>query len=938
MDKKILKLIFGGITLISITACQKGASSDEDLKEAISLNLCQSKATSVGEDGASILSEAGAEPKQIVSYSLDAEGIDCSTNQSVSWKALGSSSLQPMNESGTEVISSYKKAGTYVMTAQIQTEGSTEVVEVSQKTVIANGLALTGPDVSTVNTPNSFSLVNVLGSGAESATWDFGDGSATESGLGPISHTYLSAGTYTVTSQVLLGNGDSISLSTVIQVLDETGGNSCLASLAISGPSEGVVGVPVPLSTYIPACLTLDIGSIYWEFGDQGSPSFNQNVEHTYTSAGSYLIVVTLYRVGESAPFVTLTHSITITEATGEEEEEEGTSPHLCPVEGELRQVLGGIYSEENSCGVNGKRVNSFRDKITERCQLVGEIREWVEVSKSPELTNEGVCQDQSCLVDAADIDQANPLQLGLQMIQGKYYLAHGSTLTYYLTSSPSSTCSSVSRLKTCNNGSLSGDESANHLICRNGCGDFGVHGDKKSGVETGSETAPVTCAFGEPGVNDLFQLVSDQQCVDGQVISSNSRRGELKVKGMCPTYSWAPTESYTSCTEACGGTQSLIHQCKSASGESVPNERCSGEAPIVTRVCDGDPASVAYQKIDTTLEEGGASKMCPRNEIGVIISQREVFKTKKYECINHEVALASEETSYGAWKTVEHCKQFVAYRCSGDSLSRSAALGRYKWMRKCQSQVPAIDEFLTEFSDFTTTVSGGAETLTYNSKQLYPTFARYMAGRDPQWKAPTSESSSCAVPSNIYVAAVCTASCATPEQQILTAPFEDVKEMAYKAFIENWMEEVQFVATMKDQDSLSSSKMTLTAVNQWVTELYDTENDILTFRTQSGGSLRVTTNHPVLSEEGSMWLASEFKVGDSLVMQGGLLDSIVSIEPSVHFGKVYNLFVESSDPKANVVSTNGYLNGTAFFQNEGADLLNHEVLRNQLIHGVFEE
>ena len=131
---------------------------------------------------------------------------------------------------------------------------------------------------------------------------------------------------------------------------------------------------------------------------------------------------------------------------------------------------------------------------------------------------------------------------------------------------------------------------------------------------------------------------------------------------------------------------------------------------------------------------------------------------------------------------------------------------------------------------------------------------------------------------------------------------------------------------------------MTLTKVNQWITELYDTENEVLTFETQSGGTLTVTTNHPILTEEGSMKLASDFKEGEFLVRHGGLLDQIVSITPSVHVGKVYNLYVESSDPKSNVVSTNGFLNGTAFFQNEGSEMMNHEVLRKQLTRGAFDE
>ncbi len=118
--------------------------------------------------------------------------------------------------------------------------------------------------------------------------------------------------------------------------------------------------------------------------------------------------------------------------------------------------------------------------------------------------------------------------------------------------------------------------------------------------------------------------------------------------------------------------------------------------------------------------------------------------------------------------------------------------------------------------------------------------------------------------------------------------------------------------------------------------ELFDTEHKVIDFHMRSGRVLRVTPNHPVLAADGSMKRADEFKVGDSLVELGGRLDPIVSLVANMHFGKVYNVFVKSSEPQRNVVVTNGYLNGTAFFQNEGASHLNKVLLRKKLLRGVF--
>jgi hypothetical protein len=83
--------------------------------------------------------------------------------------------------------------------------------------------------------------------------------------------------------------------------------------------------------------------------------------------------------------------------------------------------------------------------------------------------------------------------------------------------------------------------------------------------------------------------------------------------------------------------------------------------------------------------------------------------------------------------------------------------------------------------------------------------------------------------------------------------------------------------------------------------------------------------------------LASDFKVGQNLVKFGGASDRIVAIEHEKYFGKVYNVFVKSASPQHNVVITSGFLNGTAFFQNEGASNMNREILRKKLTHGALK-
>ena len=159
---------------------------------------------------------------------------------------------------------------------------------------------------------------------------------------------------------------------------------------------------------------------------------------------------------------------------------------------------------------------------------------------------------------------------------------------------------------------------------------------------------------------------------------------------------------------------------------------------------------------------------------------------------------------------------------------------------------------------------------------------------------------------------------------------------MQYSTFLEALTQNHKYVATLRSESNLHSRSLQATKVEQWVTEMMDSEHDILNFQIRSGGTLRLTPNHPIVTSDGMLKLAGDFKVGDDLVRLGGELDPIIGITEAKHFGKVYNVFVHSADPMKNVVITNGYLNGTAFYQNEGAKFMNRRVFQGRMIRGVF--
>ncbi len=373
--------------------------------------------------------------------------------------------------------------------------------------------------------------------------------------------------------------------------------------------------------------------------------------------------------------------------------------------------------------------------------------------------------------------------------------------------------------------------------------------------------------------------------------------------------------------------------------------DKCGEVAPVVKRVCDGDPDSVKREEKVVTTDDGGSTNSCPKNQIGVISKSRESTVTTSYACVEHTVQQVDQKTTYSDWVVENYCRDYVAFRCSQDSLNNTKAGGRYKWMVKCADKVPAIKEFLTKFDDVSITKGSGKSkqefSLGSEGRVMYATFMSRNSHNsqgskcEKPWIAPTDPNVSCDVPADVYVAAVCVSSCATPEQQIMAQESANEK-LKYVRFDQAWKDKFAFVATLQSQSTMSSKRVQKTRVDQWVTEMVDTTHDVLEFHMKSGGQLRVTANHPIVSGDAFIRQAQDFKVGDSLVLLGGQLDQIVSIDKQEYFGKVYNVFVKSADLHKNIVVTNGYLNGTAMYQNEGAKFLNTQVMRKRLTQGVF--
>lgn len=571
---------------------------------------------------------------------------------------------------------------------------------------------------------------------------------------------------------------------------------------------------------------------------------------------------------------------------------------------------FGNTYKDSVACENNGSKENEYHDQVRNICES-GKVT--LVKDKERILVSSGACRNQSCRI-------------------GERTLRPGESITLYSTGSPAGNCSSVAQTRICNGetGMLSGNSQFSQFTCSNGCEGFGPNGTLKSGIISGEMSEAKSCPFNEPGITSIFSRLIDQKCEEGSLKELNPRKGPIKSEGACPVYEWKGTDGFSACSADCGGEQTRIFECRDkSSGQKVDAARCAGKAaPVEKRVCDGNP-NLTKTSESVSQEEVGSCTACPQNQIGIVIGKRDVVTVKTLSCVKNAYQETKSEQILKPWTYETYCRDFTTVRCGHDSLSNSEAAGRYSWMVKCQDKLPIIKEFLEKFKDVNFTGKDAwninqSNTSLISTRRLYPTF--FNPETKQPWIAPKVSTASCeGVPKNAYVAAVCVSSCASPEQQILASnSFESQGKPV--SFIEAYLKKINYVSILGEDRRLKLMK-----VDMWVTELIDSQHQMLDIQTRSGGRLKVTLNHPMLRADRVMVEAADLKVGDLLMRTNGQQDPITDIKPFVHTGKVYNVFVKDGTPENNLVSTQGFINGTGFFQNEGAQYINREVLRDRL-------
>ncbi len=118
--------------------------------------------------------------------------------------------------------------------------------------------------------------------------WNFGDG-ASSSAANP-SHTYSSAGNYTVSLTVTDNDGDTGADATTADIAPPA---NVPPTAEANGPYTGSAGVAVQFSSAGSNDSDGSITGYAWDFGD-GNTSSAENPSHTYSSAGNYTVSLTV--------------------------------------------------------------------------------------------------------------------------------------------------------------------------------------------------------------------------------------------------------------------------------------------------------------------------------------------------------------------------------------------------------------------------------------------------------------------------------------------------------------------------------------------------------------------------------------------------------------------------------------------------------------------
>ncbi|KKG15832.1 cell surface protein [Methanosarcina sp. 2.H.T.1A.6] len=184
----------------------------------------------------------------------------------------------------------FENPGTYTVTLKAG-DGTTSnsavknnYITVKEKTVVPVVVASFNSNVTSGKTPLTVKFRDSSSGGPTSWKWDFNSDEKVDSTVQNPVYSYATAGTYSVTLTAINGTVKN----TIKKINYITAGNGPTASFTAS-TREG----EAPLTVKFTDTSTGSITSRLWEFGD-GTTSKDKTPSHTYTTAGTYTVKLTV--------------------------------------------------------------------------------------------------------------------------------------------------------------------------------------------------------------------------------------------------------------------------------------------------------------------------------------------------------------------------------------------------------------------------------------------------------------------------------------------------------------------------------------------------------------------------------------------------------------------------------------------------------------------
>lgn len=180
--------------------------------------------------------------------------------------------------------------------------------------------------------------------------------------------------------------------------------------------------------------------------------------------------------------------------------------------------------------------------------------------------------------------------------------------------------------------------------------------------------------------------------------------------------------------------------------------------------------------------------------------------------------------------------------------------------------------------------------------------------------RMPISKDAPCqSPPEGFDTISTCMAGCFAAEELVMFA------DGYQKIGIAESQGETQLV-TLAKSASLEALTFTLNPIKYFVQSMAEETNQpMVRLHLADGGSINVTTNHPLLGSDGVMRNAGSLQAGDEMIRVNGDKVPILSIERySMESGRVYNLAPVTTDDRENILVAQGYLSGSHIYQLKG--------------------